>query len=490
MLAAPLSLPDPPPLARAGNCLVDARGHRRTGANAAALAHFEEALAAYQSWRGGSDEPLERALQAQPGFVMAHVLKVYLLLCTRDVRRVRQARLAFDEAARLMARPAAGLPRPERLHLAAIGAVLADDYASAKALLGTLLQAEPHDLLALQVAHALDYLTGDVTQLGERVAQVLPAWSPRQPGYHAVLAMHAFGLVESGETAAAEQAARAALALNPRDARAHHVMAHVFETDGRFEEGVRWMDRHAEVWGSSGAVATHCAWHLALFHLAAGRADRALELYDRHASAIGAAPQLADLIDAAALLWRLQLRGAAVGPARWQALADAWAPYIDDAFCSFSDVHAMLALVGAGQWDRARALERSLEAAAQRPTRHGATTRRLGLPAARALIAFGQGRHTLAITLLASLPGTVHRLGGSHAQRDVLHLTLQQAVEAVRRPALRRRAAAASRAVLPRPPLRTRVATPARNAPRKTLYSAPRPVQRGSISEVFGPISE
>jgi hypothetical protein len=59
-------------------------------------------------------------------------------------------------------------------------------------------------------------------------------------------------------------------------------------------------------------------------------------------------------------------------------------------------------------------------------------------------MAFGRGDYNLAITLLASLPGLAHRLGGSHAQRDVLHLTLQQAVERIRRPARRTRTAPVS----------------------------------------------
>jgi hypothetical protein len=49
-------------------------------------------------------------------------------------------------------------------------------------------------------------------------------------------------------------------------------------------------------------------------------------------------------------------------------------------------------------------------------------------------MAFGRGNHPLAIALLASLPARLHRLGGSHAQRDVLHLTLLHAIESIRRP--------------------------------------------------------
>jgi tetratricopeptide (TPR) repeat protein len=135
----------------------------------------------------------------------------------------------------------------ERLHLAAISAVLADDYEHAKALLGEVLRQEPHDVLALQVAHALDYLTGDVARMGDRVASVLPAWSSDTPGYHAVLAMHAFGLEESGHYERAEEFAKEALALNRFDARAHHVLAHVFEMTGRAGAGVQWMHEHMEI---------------------------------------------------------------------------------------------------------------------------------------------------------------------------------------------------------------------------------------------------
>jgi tetratricopeptide (TPR) repeat protein len=391
-----------------------------------ALDAYERAFAAFQGWRSGADVPLARALQEAPNFVMAHVLQAYLLLCSRDPLRVRSARTVLRPAARVPANAR------ERLHLAAIAAALADDYEGAKTRLGEVLRVQPRDALALQVAHAFDYITGDIVQMNDRVAAVLPAWSRELPGYHAVLSMHAFGLAESGEYERAEQATRAALALNAFDARAHHVMAHVFEMTEQADAGVRWLNEHVACWGADTVVATHCWWHLGLFHLAQGRPDRALAVYDQRVRA-GRSSEIADLIDAAALLWRVQLYGGDPGR-RWVELASAWSPHIDDRFCSFNDLHAMLAFVGARDWERAHRLERALARSQSLPTRHGETTRQLGLPACRALMAFGRGNDTLAITLFASVPALAHRLGGSHAQRDVLHLTLLHAVERSRRP--------------------------------------------------------
>ena len=407
---------------------LDFRSCEISGATPAALEAFEHALAAFQSWRSGSEDYLAPALQEAPSFVMAHVLQAYLHLSSRDPARVSSARPVLARASNLPANAR------ERLHLAAIAAALADDYEHAKALLGELLQREPRDVLALQVAHALDYLTGDVARLGDRVAGVLPAWSSDMPGFHAVLAMHAFGLEECGDYERAEEFAQHALALNRYDARAHHVMAHVFEMTERADAGMEWMYEHMEFWATDTMVGTHCWWHLALFHLAQGQIERALSLYDTRVRT-GQSPQVADMIDASALLWRIELQGGNAG-VRWDELASTWAPHIADRFCTFNDMHAMIAFVGAHNWNLAQRLEGELAQGQSRCTRHGDTTRLIGLPAGRALIAFGRGEYTSAISLLANLPALAHRIGGSHAQRDVLHLTLLQAVEHIRRPVI------------------------------------------------------
>ena len=55
-----------------------------------------------------------------------------------------------------------------------------------------------------------------------------------------------------------------------------------------------------------------------------------------------------EYVDATALLWRLMLRHVDVGP-RWQAVADAWEPLIEDTYYAFNDMHAAMAMVGSGR---------------------------------------------------------------------------------------------------------------------------------------------
>ena len=94
----------------------------------------------------------------------------------------------------------------------------------------------------------------------------------------------------------------------------------------------------------------------------------------------------------------------------------------------------MLAFAGARSATDARDLERVLLHGHRLETRHGETTRLVGLNACRAIMAFGHGDYPRTVELLGGLPPLLQRLGGSHAQRDVLYLTLSEAIRRLRRP--------------------------------------------------------
>jgi hypothetical protein len=154
---------------------VDRRGCAITGATPAALDSYERALAAWQAWRRDDDTALQGARREAPGFVMAHAFTAWQLATTRDVRRVAAARPIVAGALRLPAN------ERERMHLAALSAVLDDDFEGAKARLGRLLDRWPRDAIALGVAHSLDHVTGDVARMRRRVERAMPAWSRNDP---------------------------------------------------------------------------------------------------------------------------------------------------------------------------------------------------------------------------------------------------------------------------------------------------------------------
>jgi hypothetical protein len=92
-------------------------------------------------------------------------------------------------------------------------------------------------------------------------------------------------------------------------------------------------------------LAVHQWWHAGLYLIELGRLDEALALYDEHIRP-GADAQVLDLVDAAALLWRLQLLGVNLGD-RWQALTPVWRRYAEDHVLAFNDVHIAMTLASA-----------------------------------------------------------------------------------------------------------------------------------------------
>ncbi len=398
--------------------ICDALGHELTGADPAAAALFDSALAELQCYRGDPLGALDAALARQPGFAMAHAMKAWILLLGTEPALAAPA----AEAAAAALRHAA--TDRERGHAVALSHLAAGRWREAGAALSALSAAYPRDGLALLAGHQIDYFTGDARTLRDRIARALPSWHEAMPGFHAMLAMHAFGLEETGDYTAAEAAGRRAVALEPRDGWAQHAVAHVFEMQDRLAEGIAWM-RGSDAWAGDSFLQGHNWWHLALYHHELGDQDAALGLYDAHVYPDRSRLALR-MIDASALLWRLWLAGAAVG-GRWQALAEDWAAAGGAGIHAFNDVHAVMAFVGAGQAERAAGVLEAQRRAMAGTGDNARMTAEVGHPLARALIAFGAGDWAGAAALLERVQPVAQRFGGSHAQRDVIALTLIEA---------------------------------------------------------------
>jgi tetratricopeptide (TPR) repeat protein len=375
---------------------------------------------------------IDQALAEDPDFVMGHCLKAGLSVMSTE----KAARPMLADSIAQLERLSGRANALERGHLRAARAWLAGDFAGSVRLYGDLLLDEPRDLLALQVAHIGDFLLGESQMLRDRVAQVLPHWSRDTPGYGYVLGMHAFGLEETGQYARAEEVGQRALEHNRRDPWAVHALAHVMEMTGRTDEGIRFLGERSPDWAPDNGFAFHNWWHLALFHLEVGDQERALAVYDEHIR-----PRSSKIayenVDASALLWRLQLRGADVGE-RWAALAADWAEAGEEGHYAFNDVHAIAAFVNAERPNDAARTLAAMERALQQPGTNAMMTRDVGLPLARALVAFSRAQYDDCLQLLLPIRTIVHRFGGSHAQRDLVHLTLVEAALRARRFSLAR----------------------------------------------------
>ena len=395
----------------------------------------ERALTMLHTHRGNAQAEIDRILVADPGCVAAHCLRAALLVL--GGAESSQSALAASAQA-IEATPNA--TDRERRHAAAARTYLDAGPAQALEHYGGIVVEWPRDILALVIAHALDFRLGRRRMLRDRPAEVLPEWDASVPGYGSVLAMYAFGLEENGQRRRAEATARRALTLAPGHPGAIHVITHVMEMQGRPRDGLAWLASTESAWAAGTGFSVHLAWHRAVFQLELDDVRSALATYDAQiAPAEGASAST--LVDASALLWRLALQNAPVSD-RWQVLARRWEARLQTSATPFQSVHALMAFAAAGFDAAANRVLDSLRLANGRTNGEASAHEALAGPLCEALIAFAGKDFARCVEGLTHVRHLAHRCGGSLAQCDLIHLTLTEAALRARQSRLARALAA------------------------------------------------
>jgi hypothetical protein len=388
--------------------------------SAEAAAAFDRTLDGFLKYRTDTPQHLKQALAADPQFGLAHCLQGYFgMLGFKEALVPRAA----DAARKALQWSASATPR-ELAHVEALEAWIAGDLDRMLAVWEGILAQHPHDVLAFRLAHFNAFWLGRPKEMRASVDRIYPRWGRDLPGWGTVLACRCFAYEEAGDYSA-EPDGRESVTLDPADLWGAHAVAHVLEMQGRSADGIQWLRGLEPHWGEANNVAHHLWWHQALFHLERGQFEDVLNLYDRRfrdlASALTTAqPDLyIDIQNAVSMLFRLERQGVAVGN-RWVEIADKAEARIGDHRSAFTLPHWMMALAAAGRHAAAR---RMLEALADYGRGRGTLARVVGdvaRPICEAVIAHRNGDFAAALAVMRPVLGEMHRLGGSHAQQDLL----------------------------------------------------------------------
>jgi tetratricopeptide (TPR) repeat protein len=399
---------------------TDKQGNLLSGATVETVRLFDDAVEAFNIYRGDPVALLDHAIKAAPDFAMAHILKAHLFALATEPDATCEARAILRKIKTLR------LSDREASHVAALDLVTEGNWTAAATMLDYHNAHYPHDLVALQSGHLMDFFRASARSLRDRIARVLPKWSPDMPGYSILLGMQAFGLEEAGDYARAEEIGRRAVDLQPLDCWAHHAVAHVMEMQGRAEDGIGWMIAREPHWsGDDNFFKVHNWWHRALYHLDLGQVDEVFALYDgpiRESRSILAL----DMVDASALLWRLHLSGHDVGD-RARELATTWDSHADGRTYPFNDWHAVMAYLGTGREDGVERIVQTYRENHADGSDAAEWGRRTGVPLIEGFAAFWRGDYQAAADHLYGARYIANSFGGSHAQRDIIDWTLTEA---------------------------------------------------------------
>ncbi|MEM9203481.1 MAG: tetratricopeptide repeat protein [Actinomycetota bacterium] len=368
------------------------------GGSAESIAAWNEAWDRFLSFTGDPLELLAHANEHDDEFVMGSVMQGVYALTSGSPLDAPAVRTAVERAT----------VRDGGPHAEALVSMAAGDFTAAGDAFAAL--GAEGDFAAYRFAHDIFLHVAD--------AERRLAWSDRSiahgfaDGQNFIDGMHSFTLNEVGRHDEAVEFGERALAVEPRDLWARHALAHVYEDRDDREASFPLLEATSDDWREQDALALHVWWHLALRYLAVGRYDDAVTLYDARVDDATTPFRLCDLTS---LLWRLELRGQDVGD-RWDVLADRWAQVGERHTCGFLDLHATFVFVrrpdhpGAAVW---------FDGLAARPD-GDAEIDDIFEQVAKPLVAAIRNEDAAALDNLAP---TLHRIGGSNAQRSVVSLT-------------------------------------------------------------------
>jgi tetratricopeptide (TPR) repeat protein len=405
--------------------MQDRYGLPLTTSSTLAAEHYVEGIDLLLEQNFGPEDHFAQAIEADAGFALAYGALAYML----NLRaQVAEAKESAQQAQAL----ATGASRRERQQIEAIALFINGQGRRSYALTREHLAEHPRDMLMIRLAQRLCMLGCSGAGVASFPAPLFALMQSVAPVYGddwAFLGQYAFAHHETGRLAEARRLAERSLALRPTNATAAHSVAHVFFETGDAAGGVAFLGPWLQGFDPRAPYHVHLSWHQALFELAQGRYQRALELYEADIRPAVLASKAPALNDSAALLWRWSLYNGTTPPVPREEVSALAAPAATRPGPAFRDAHAALGFAVAGDEvamghmiDRLQGLADPGDALAEEVT----------LPLVRGIHAFAQEAYSEAVQHLEPIFGAPHldqlaRIGGSHAQREVFEDTLLEA---------------------------------------------------------------
>lgn len=365
----------------------------------------------------GPEEKFQQAVDADEGFALAHAYAAYMWMIRAQLPKAR-------ESAASARSHTTGISRREQRLVGAVGLWTDGKGPLAMPLVKEHLAEFPRDMFMLRLGQRL-YMLGcngaGVPDFPEQLFALAKSVEQENSDDWAFLGLSAFAHHETGRVDEALPLAERSLQLRPTNAVAAHSVAHVFFEKGAHGEGADFLGGWLPGFDKRAAYHVHLSWHQALFALAMGRYQQALDLYQADIRPAVVQKNVTALNDSASLLWRLQVYADTAPPFPWQEVRDQGAPAAERPGPAFRDAHAALAFAGAGDEAMLGRLIDRLRTAANGGDQLAAE---VTLPLVEGIGAFARGEYAAAVGFLELVFPRLTRIGGSHAQREVFEDTL------------------------------------------------------------------
>jgi hypothetical protein len=394
--------------------MQDSLGNALTTSSADALRMTGAAIDLHARAWPGALEAAQDATRADPALAVAHALQA--LIHTMWGRR----KTADDCMSRAWS-CAGGVSERETSLLELLEHVRRGRTHAGLAWLIIHLRRYPADRLALTTgmgAYGLFAFSGRADHNELRLAlleEIVPCY-PRDDAW--LLAYRGWARIELGAVDEGLAMTLRAIELVPQNAHNVHMIAHGFHESGRPAEYLAFLAEWLPGYAVDALMWGHLQWHAAIAELELGQVQAARARCEQNLMSNLAkfAPFMA-LADGPSILWRLGLKGAAALP--WGPVAAHARLNFPNGSNPFGEIHLAMIAVATGDREALTNCAQRLE----RLAADGFLGTRAGLQWVAALRALLEGHHEEAEAHFDQCDKEAVRLGGSHAQREIISET-------------------------------------------------------------------
>lgn len=387
-------------------------------ASASAADAYRAGVDAMLAGQPGAGEAFDRAIAADEAFALAHVARARMHFFYADLTNVR-VRIAAARAC-----IAANGSERERSHVETMALGMEGKSAASLESALTHLERWPRDAVIMSLplgAFGLFAFSGMADHDQARV-DLCERYADRYGDEWWFLTMHGWSHTENGNLAVGRAMTERGFAQNRNNAHGAHALAHAMFECGATDEADAFITEWLPGYDRSGILHGHIAWHQALAALEQGDAKRALAIYrDLVRPAADVAPPLNVVTDGPSLLWRLVINDQPVPRDLWDDLGALAERLFPSAGVPFADVHIAFTLAATAN-DASH--ERRLADIEVRLAQGRLVPGPIVPAIYRAARAFMASDFAECARVLEPLAHEAVRIGGSHAQREIIEDTL------------------------------------------------------------------
>ncbi len=387
-----------------------------TNSDAAASAYRDGIDSMLSAWPGAA-EAFDRAITEDPDFALARIARA------RVHSFYQQGEAARKEAAAARDLVKRNGTEREQSHVETLALAAEGQLPAALSSALKHLESWPRDAVVLSLplgAFGLFAFSG-MADHDQARQDLCERHAPHYGEDWWFLSNYGWSMTENGQVAKGRTMTERAFELRRQNAYAAHALLHAMFEDGSVSDADNFVTQWIGGYDRSAILHGHIRWHQALGALEQDDAAKALSIYaDVLQPSVTAAPPLNAMSDCASLLWRLEAYGHTVPKQLWQDADDYARRTFPKLSLPFVEMH--MALFAAATGNHA-ALDERLRVIEQRLADGKLLAGPVVPNICRAMRAFASEDYAACVGLLDGVLGEVVRIGGSHAQREIIEDT-------------------------------------------------------------------